>query len=75
MQKIKVEYTYEGTVVRVILDDGKANILDNIMMTEITELLYSLKDKKDIKLITFEGAGNNFSYGAIVPEHTKDKAA
>jgi cyclohexa-1,5-dienecarbonyl-CoA hydratase len=75
MQKIKVEYPYEGTVVRVILDDGKANILDNIMMTEITELLYSLKDKKDIKLITFEGAGNNFSYGASVPEHTKDKAA
>ncbi|MCK9401102.1 MAG: enoyl-CoA hydratase-related protein [Bacteroidales bacterium] len=75
MQKIKVEYLYEDTVARVILDDGKANILDGIMMGEITEFLVSLKNKKDIKLVTFEGAGNNFSYGASVAEHTKDKAA
>jgi cyclohexa-1,5-dienecarbonyl-CoA hydratase len=75
MQKIKVEYLYEETVARVILDDGKANILDGIMMGEITDFLVSLKNKKDIKLITFEGGGNNFSYGASVAEHTKDKAA
>jgi cyclohexa-1,5-dienecarbonyl-CoA hydratase len=75
MQKIKVEYIYDETVVRVILDDGKANILDAIMMAEINDLLVSLKDKNDVKLITFEGAGNNFSYGASVAEHTKDKAA
>lgn len=75
MQKIKVEYIYEDSVVSVILDDGKANILDAIMLGEITDLLISLKDKKDIKLIIFEGANNNFSYGASVVEHTKDKAA
>jgi cyclohexa-1,5-dienecarbonyl-CoA hydratase len=75
MQKIKVEYLFEDTVARVVLDDGKANILDAIMMREITDFLTSLKDKKDVKLITFEGAGNNFSYGASVAEHTKDKAA
>jgi len=75
MQKIKVEYLYEEAIARVILDDGKANILDSIMMGEITEFLVSLKNKKDIKLVTFEGAGNNFSYGASVAEHTRDKAA
>jgi len=75
MQKIKVEYLFEETVARVILDDGKANILDAVMMGDITNLLVSLKDRPDIKLITFEGAGNNFSYGASVAEHTKDKAA
>lgn len=74
MQKIKVEYKYDDTVARIILDDGKANILDHIMMNELTGLLTSFKDKKDIKLITFEGAGNNFSYGASVAEHTKEKA-
>ena len=74
MQKIKIEYIFDGAVAKVILDDGKANILDAIMMTEITEFLISLKENKDIKLITFEGAGNNFSYGASVAEHTKDKA-
>jgi len=75
MQKIKVEYVYDDAVAKVILDDGKANILDGIMMGEINEFLVSLKNKKDIKLITFEGAGNNFSYGASVAEHTRDKAA
>jgi len=75
MQKIRVEYLYDGTVARVILDDGKANILDSIMMGEITGFLAALKNKNDIKLITFEGGGNNFSYGASVAEHTKDKAA
>lgn len=75
MQKIKAEYLYENTVARIILDDGKANILDSIMMKELIDLLSSFKNKNDLKLITFEGAGKNFSYGASVEEHTKDKAA
>ena len=75
MEKIKVEYTHDNSVARVILDDGKGNVLDNIMMNEMITLLDSFKNMKDIKMITFEGAGNNFSYGASVEEHTKDKAA
>ena len=75
MQKIKIEFLYEETIARVILDDGKANILDAVMMSEITEFLGSLKLRQDVKLITFEGAGNNFSYGASVAEHTKERAA
>jgi cyclohexa-1,5-dienecarbonyl-CoA hydratase len=75
MQKIKVEYKYDESVARIILDDGKANILDAIMMSELTELLTSFKDKNNLKLITFEGAGKNFSYGASVEEHTKELAA
>jgi cyclohexa-1,5-dienecarbonyl-CoA hydratase len=74
MEKIQVEYVFNDSVAKVVLNDGKANILDRIMMKEITEFLVSLKMKKDIKLITFEGAGNNFSYGASVAEHTKDQA-
>jgi len=74
MQKIRTECLFDNSVARMILDDGKANILDKIMMGEITEFLVSLKDNKDVKLITFEGAGNNFSYGASVAEHTKEKA-
>jgi len=75
MEKINVEFLYNDAVARVILDDGKANILDGIMMKDISDLLESLRRNKDIKLITFEGAGNNFSYGASVAEHTKEKAA
>lgn len=75
MEKINVEFVFNNSVAKVVLNDGKANILDRIMMSGITEFLVSLKANKDIKLITFEGAGNNFSYGASVAEHTKDQAA
>jgi len=75
MTKIKVEYTHEKSVSRIILDDGKGNILDNVMMNELIALLQSFKSNNNIKLITFEGAGKNFSFGASVEEHTKDKAA
>lgn len=74
MQKIKIEYTHNNSVARIILDDGKGNILDSIMMGELNELLNSLRDKKDLKLITFEGAGKHFSFGASVEEHKKENA-
>jgi cyclohexa-1,5-dienecarbonyl-CoA hydratase len=74
MQKIKFEYSFEKSIARIILDDGKGNVLDNIMMNELITLLDSFKKNKDLKMITFEGAGKNFSYGASVEEHSKEKA-
>ncbi len=72
MEKVKVNYLFEGSVARVVLDDGKANILDIRMMTELTALLTSMKDMSGLKLVTFEGEGKNFSYGASVAEHTEE---
>ncbi|MGD8306224.1 MAG: enoyl-CoA hydratase-related protein [Ignavibacteria bacterium] len=74
MQKLKLEYIYNDTVARIILDDGKGNVLDSNMMGELNEVLESFKSNKDLKLITFEGAGKHFSFGASVEEHTKEKA-
>lgn len=74
MEKIKLEFTHDESVARVILDDGKGNVLDKIMMNDLHEVFNSLKGKNNIKLITFEGAGKNFSFGASVPEHTKELA-
>jgi cyclohexa-1,5-dienecarbonyl-CoA hydratase len=74
MQKIKVEYTHNNSVARIILDDGKGNVLDSIMMGDLLGLLNSFKDKNDLKLITFEGEGKHFSFGASVEEHTKENA-
>ena len=75
MQKIKHYWIHQGQVARVILDDGKANILDAVMMKELLELFESFKENKDLKLITFEGEGKHFSFGASVEEHQKDQAA
>ena len=73
MEKVKIEYTHNNSVASVILDDGKGNVLDNIMMNDLNELFDDFSSNKNLKLITFEGAGKHFSFGASVEEHTKDK--
>lgn len=64
-----------GAVVRIVLNAPKANVLEAAMLAEISDVLDGLASDKSVKLIVFEGAGKHFSFGASVPEHTKDKAA
>ncbi|MCX6290353.1 MAG: enoyl-CoA hydratase-related protein [Bacteroidetes bacterium] len=75
MQKIKLSFSHDDSVARIILDDGKGNVLDQIMMKELQQALDSFHEKKELKLITFEGAGKHFSFGASVEEHKKENAA
>ena len=75
MTKIKLNYLYDGAVAQIILDDGKGNVLDHIMMNELQDVLNSFRENRNIKLIIFEGAGKHFSFGASVEEHQKELAA
>ena len=74
MQKIKVNFSQENSIAQIILDDGKGNVLDHIMIEELQALLESFKKTPELKLITFEGAGKHFSFGASVEEHQKEFA-
>ena len=74
MQKIKVNYTHTNSVAEILLDDGKGNVLDSLMMEELQLLFNSFKYNKNLKLITFQGAGKHFSFGASVEEHRKQSA-
>ncbi len=73
MQKVELNYKHSGQVAEIILNDGKGNVLDCIMMQELNQLFGDFKKNPDIKIITFEGAGKHFSFGASVEEHTKDQ--
>ena len=75
MQKIKLSFINDNSVAHILLDDGKGNVIDHIMMEDIQNALNSFKDKKELKLIVFEGAGKHFSFGASVEEHKKEFAA
>jgi cyclohexa-1,5-dienecarbonyl-CoA hydratase len=75
MEKIKLNYTHDNSVAQIILNDPKGNVLDRVMLLELVNEFKVLRSKKDIKLITFEGAGDHFSYGASVEEHQKENAA
>lgn len=74
MEKIEVKYSHDNTVCNVILNDGKGNVLDNVMMSDLLVLLNEVENEPRIKLITFEGDGKHFSFGASVEDHTKDRA-
>jgi len=72
---ISLERHYDGAVLKIVLNAPKANVLEAAMLKEISHVLEGLWQEKHLKLIVFEGAGKHFSFGASVPEHTKDKAA
>jgi len=74
MKKLQLQYSHDHTVANIILNDGKGNVLDDTMMTEMLGVLADLGGNKDIKLITFAGEGKHFSFGASVAEHTKELA-
>ncbi len=74
MEKIEIRYSHENTVCRVILNDGKGNVLDHVMMSDLLAFLDEIKENPDIKLITLEGQGPHFSFGASVAEHAKEYA-
>lgn len=74
MEKIELKYSHNDSVASITLNDGKGNVLDNVMMLELIETLGELSSKKDIKLIVFQGAGKHFSFGASVEEHTREFA-
>jgi cyclohexa-1,5-dienecarbonyl-CoA hydratase len=49
-------------------------VLDSIMMDELLTVFKDLKNNLNIKVITFEGEGDHFSFGASVDEHKKENA-
>lgn len=74
MKKVLVKYTHDNSIAGIILTDGKGNVLDHVMMKELQSVLNDFRNKPELKLITFEGGGNNFSFGASVEEHKKEFA-
>lgn len=72
---IQCEKLYDGAVVKILLNAPKANILEAAMLREILDALDELGRNKDVKALVFEGSGKHFSFGASVPEHTKQNAA
>jgi cyclohexa-1,5-dienecarbonyl-CoA hydratase len=72
--KIIAENLGNNQIVRLTLNSPKANVLDAEMMTDLLKELDDIKNRPDVKLIQFIGAGEHFCFGASVEEHTKEKA-
>ncbi len=75
MEKIKINFSHGGAIAQVIMDNSKGNVIDSGMMAELMAALDTFSAMHELKLITFEGAGKHFSFGASVEEHQKAQAA
>jgi cyclohexa-1,5-dienecarbonyl-CoA hydratase len=73
--KVRTELTHDGQVARIVLAAPKANILDRAMMSEIVEILATLRHHGNLKAVVVESEGPHFSFGASIEEHMPGEIA
>jgi cyclohexa-1,5-dienecarbonyl-CoA hydratase len=71
---IRADVLEEGTLLRILLDRPKGNVLSAHMMVEITQALQYHRSDPHLRMILLRGAGGQFSFGASVEEHQKAQA-
>ncbi len=69
MQKVETKKLYNQQVCELILNDGKNNVLDIEMLSQMNQALQSLETESCTKAIIIKAEGKNFSFGASVEEH------
>ena len=72
-QRVETKTLADGAIVVLELGPAPANIVDRPMMAELTTALESAAADYQVKLVVLTGAGEHFSYGASVEEHTPDQ--
>lgn len=66
---LQVSFSVDHSRAAFRLSHPKGNIITAAMVGALTQALDSLAESPHLKLITIEGAGADFSFGASVPEH------
>jgi len=74
LEKLAYGFTHDGRRLRIVIDAGKGNVIDTALATELAETLRTQTDERHLRCITLEAAGAHFSFGASVPEHTRERA-
>jgi cyclohexa-1,5-dienecarbonyl-CoA hydratase len=72
---VRTETRHDGGHLRLVLDQPKANILSIPLMRELRGAIAAVHDSPRVRLVTIEGAGDHFSYGASIEEHRADTIA
>jgi cyclohexa-1,5-dienecarbonyl-CoA hydratase len=64
----------EGTLLRLMLNRPKGNVLTMEMMEALSKALADYINHPNLRMVFIRGAGNHFSFGASVEEHVKERA-
>lgn len=68
-EKVTSRWEDEWRVLRVRLSAPPGNILDREMVAGLEEAVAEVAQVPECALVVFEGAGENFSFGASIQEH------
>jgi len=64
----------DETLLRLVLDKPKGNVLSLEMMKALSEALDAHIHNPHLRMVVIRGAGSHFSFGASVEEHRKEQA-
>jgi cyclohexa-1,5-dienecarbonyl-CoA hydratase len=64
----------DGTLLRLVLNRPKGNVLSLEMMQALSKELEAQKDNPHLRAVFVRGSGKHFSFGASVEEHRKEQA-
>jgi cyclohexa-1,5-dienecarbonyl-CoA hydratase len=64
----------DGTLLRLVLDRPKGNVLTLEMMKALSKELEARSSNPHLRMVIIRGAGSHFSFGASVEEHRKEQA-
>lgn len=70
---IDADLLEQRTLLRLVLNRPKANILTGAMLGELGAALRAHRDDPHLRLVAIRGAGGNFSFGASIEEHRRER--
>jgi cyclohexa-1,5-dienecarbonyl-CoA hydratase len=73
-ETLRAQLVEGGTLLEIVLDQPKGNVLTSRMMAEISTALDAHAEAPELRMVLLRGAGGHFSYGASIEEHRKDRA-
>lgn len=73
MSPVGVAFNETRTRAAFTLHDPKGNIVTAAMVDALRAALEGVSANPHLKLITIEGRGDDFSFGASIPEHAPDR--
>ena len=71
LTKITCEETHEGRRLAVTLRGGRGNVIDKVMAAELADALLERTDGPHLRCVTIAAEGDNFSFGASVPDTSR----
>ena len=69
---VHVSFSADATRASIVFSHPTGNILTLDVIHGLRATLSDLAEEEHLRLVTLEGAGDDFSFGASIPEHTAD---